>query len=278
MIDLHLHTTASDGRLHAAASSSIRAAAAGAARDGRHRSRHHRCGRRGAGVRARARASRPSPASRSRPCSTAATSTCSATSSTSTTRRFSDSSPRSARARIARARSDRRAPGASWACRCDLEAALAAGAAAIRACRSAARRSRARMVAAGHVEDAARGVRSLARPRPSGASCRASGRPPEEVIRHRARRAGARLDRAPGTDADRRAASSRCATPASTRIEVYHSDHDEPATARYAALARELGLLVTGGSDFHAPGSTVRPGSVTLPWPHWDRLLARRRR
>ena len=37
-------------------------------------------------------------------------------------------------------------------------------------------------------------------------------------------------------------------------IEVYHSDHDEPATARYAALARELGLLVTGGSDFHAPG------------------------
>jgi len=60
-------------------------------------------------------------------------------------------------------------------------------------------------------------------------------------------------------------------------IEVYHSDHDEAATARYAALARELALLVTGGSDYHAPGSAVRPGSVTLPWPHWDRLLARRR-
>jgi len=60
-------------------------------------------------------------------------------------------------------------------------------------------------------------------------------------------------------------------------IEVYHSDHDEAATARYATLARELDLLVTGGSDYHGPGSAVRPGSVTLPWPHWDRLLARRR-
>jgi predicted metal-dependent phosphoesterase TrpH len=61
-------------------------------------------------------------------------------------------------------------------------------------------------------------------------------------------------------------------------IEVYHSDHDEAAVARYAALAAELGLLVTGGSDFHDPASPLRPGAVTLPWPHWDRLLARRRR
>jgi predicted metal-dependent phosphoesterase TrpH len=59
-------------------------------------------------------------------------------------------------------------------------------------------------------------------------------------------------------------------------IEVYHSDHDEATTARYGAMAGELGLLVTGGSDFHDPGSSVRPGSVTLPWPYWDQLLARR--
>jgi predicted metal-dependent phosphoesterase TrpH len=59
-------------------------------------------------------------------------------------------------------------------------------------------------------------------------------------------------------------------------LEVFHSDHDEATTARYAALASELELLVTGGSDFHDPGSSVRPGSVTLPWQHWDRLLARR--
>jgi predicted metal-dependent phosphoesterase TrpH len=61
-------------------------------------------------------------------------------------------------------------------------------------------------------------------------------------------------------------------------LEVYHSDHDEAAVTRYAAMAAEIGLLVTGGSDFHDPASALRPGSVTLPWPHWDRLLARRQR
>jgi predicted metal-dependent phosphoesterase TrpH len=58
-------------------------------------------------------------------------------------------------------------------------------------------------------------------------------------------------------------------------IEVYHSDHDDATTARYAALAGELGVLVTGGSDFHDPASKLRPGSVTLPWRDWDRLVAR---
>lgn len=58
-------------------------------------------------------------------------------------------------------------------------------------------------------------------------------------------------------------------------IEVYHSDHDDATTARYAAMAGELGVLVTGGSDFHDPASKLRPGSVTLPWRHWDRLVAR---
>jgi len=40
-------------------------------------------------------------------------------------------------------------------------------------------------------------------------------------------------------------------------------------------MAGELGVLVTGGSDFHDPASKLRPGSVTLPWRHWDRLVAR---
>ncbi|NBD26423.1 PHP domain-containing protein [Paenibacillus glycinis] len=34
-------------------------------------------------------------------------------------------------------------------------------------------------------------------------------------------------------------------------IEVYHPDHDEADEARYLKLAREHGLIVTGGSDFH---------------------------
>ena len=34
-------------------------------------------------------------------------------------------------------------------------------------------------------------------------------------------------------------------------IEVYYTDHDDAATRRFADLADDLGLLVTGGSDFH---------------------------
>jgi predicted metal-dependent phosphoesterase TrpH len=34
-------------------------------------------------------------------------------------------------------------------------------------------------------------------------------------------------------------------------IEVYHSDHQPPDVERYAAIAKKLGLAVTGGSDFH---------------------------
>ena len=59
-------------------------------------------------------------------------------------------------------------------------------------------------------------------------------------------------------------------------IEVYHSDHDAAMVEKYAALARQLGLLVTGGSDFHDPASALRPGAVTLPDDDWQRLLARR--
>jgi predicted metal-dependent phosphoesterase TrpH len=50
-------------------------------------------------------------------------------------------------------------------------------------------------------------------------------------------------------------------------IEARHSDHDEATEARYRALARELGILVTAGSDYH--GDTGRRaaslGSVVMP-------------
>ena len=56
-------------------------------------------------------------------------------------------------------------------------------------------------------------------------------------------------------------------------LEVYHSDHDERARARYRAMADRLGLLVTGGSDYHGdPAHGVAPGSVTLPAREWERL------
>jgi len=41
-------------------------------------------------------------------------------------------------------------------------------------------------------------------------------------------------------------------------------------------MARDLGLLVTGGSDFHDP-ATESPGAVTLPDAEWQRLRAHRR-
>lgn len=57
-------------------------------------------------------------------------------------------------------------------------------------------------------------------------------------------------------------------------IEVYHSDHDVDQQRRYAGLAGDLGLLMTGGSDFHAdPDRAVAPGTATLPLHEWHRLV-----
>lgn len=57
-------------------------------------------------------------------------------------------------------------------------------------------------------------------------------------------------------------------------IEAYHSEHDAWATRRYVALARELGLAVSGGSDYHGDAShgPGAPGSVSLPRAEFDRL------
>jgi len=57
-------------------------------------------------------------------------------------------------------------------------------------------------------------------------------------------------------------------------IEAGHSDHDAATEARYRALAAELGLLVTGGSDFHgAAGHRIsRLGAVTLPGADFEKL------
>ena len=60
-------------------------------------------------------------------------------------------------------------------------------------------------------------------------------------------------------------------------IEVYHTDHDRAATARYRALADRLKLLASGGSDFHGDQShgAASPGTVTLPREDFDRLASR---
>jgi len=60
-------------------------------------------------------------------------------------------------------------------------------------------------------------------------------------------------------------------------IEAYHSSHDADATAHYLALAKTHGLLVTGGSDFHGEGTRRSEffGVVHLPQAHLDALLER---
>ncbi|MFF4184872.1 PHP domain-containing protein [Streptomyces sp. NPDC001691] len=46
-------------------------------------------------------------------------------------------------------------------------------------------------------------------------------------------------------------------------IEVDHTDHDAPTRARLRALAADLGLLTTGSSDYHGSRKPVRLGQCT---------------
>lgn len=57
-------------------------------------------------------------------------------------------------------------------------------------------------------------------------------------------------------------------------IEAYHSRQTADDTQHYLALADRLGLAVSGGSDYHGDEShgAVSPGSVTLPGAAFDAL------
>ncbi|AIQ12660.1 PHP domain-containing protein [Paenibacillus durus] len=61
-----------------------------------------------------------------------------------------------------------------------------------------------------------------------------------------------------------------------TGVEAYHSDHGPADVERYLEMAREYGLLVTGGSDFHgARGGVIFHGdlgSVTVGAEVLERL------
>ncbi|HEY7291160.1 MAG TPA: PHP domain-containing protein [Vicinamibacterales bacterium] len=61
-------------------------------------------------------------------------------------------------------------------------------------------------------------------------------------------------------------------------LEAYHSEHDAETTAHYLKMAASLSLAVTGGSDFHADEShgPAHPGVVSLPAADFERLDARR--
>jgi predicted metal-dependent phosphoesterase TrpH len=56
-------------------------------------------------------------------------------------------------------------------------------------------------------------------------------------------------------------------------VEVYHTDHTVADVVRYQELADTRGLLVTGGSDYHGPGSGRGGlGEIGLPTSAFTRL------
>lgn len=63
-------------------------------------------------------------------------------------------------------------------------------------------------------------------------------------------------------------------------IEVYYPKHDPWLTSRYVQIAETLGLVKTGGSDFHGPGSRDNEslGSVLIPDQLVDELRQEHKR
>ena len=133
------------------------------------------------------------------------------------------------------------------------------------------------MVSAGHVSSTREAFDQwLGRDRP--AFVPRTGSRPEEVIATIHRAGGLASLAHPGrTSMDARIPALRDA--GLDAIEVYHSDHDGAMTARYHRMARALDLLMTGGSDYHGdPQHGVPLGAATLPDDAWQRLHAARHR
>lgn len=57
-------------------------------------------------------------------------------------------------------------------------------------------------------------------------------------------------------------------------LEADHEDHSPAERAHVRALAGELGLLVTGSSDFHGTHKTVRLGAFTTDPGAYERIVA----
>ena len=97
---------------------------------------------------------------------------------------------------------------------------------------------------------------------------------------HDGRRGG--LVRASGRDQARRAASRRGPRAGLDAIEAITPITATPSRRCYLERARALGLLVTGGSDFHGDDPMSHRtrrrvvGGVTLPAEAWAALEARR--
>ena len=60
-------------------------------------------------------------------------------------------------------------------------------------------------------------------------------------------------------------------------IETYYPEHSGSQTAAYRAMCAKLGLVATGGSDYHGPaiGKASAPGTPPIPLSVWHELRSR---
>jgi len=60
-------------------------------------------------------------------------------------------------------------------------------------------------------------------------------------------------------------------------IEAYYAEHSAAQTAKYLEMCRAGNLVATGGSDYHGPhtGRTNPPGTPAVPWEAWEALQAK---
>jgi len=120
------------------------------------------------------------------------------------------------------------------------------------------------LVAAGHAENVADAFKRLiGRERPYYVA--KDVRSPQEAVECIREAGGLAVVAHPGVNRlDRLVAE--LASGGLSGIEAYHADHSLQDRERYAAMARDLGLLATGGSDFHGPAAPNPPlGSVEIP-------------
>jgi predicted metal-dependent phosphoesterase TrpH len=128
------------------------------------------------------------------------------------------------------------------------------------------------LVAAGHVRDSDDAFeRWLERGRP--AFVPRAGASPAEVFTHIHEAGGVASIAHPGLLAHDDWLPAYAASGLDA-LEAYHSEHDGWATRRYLEMARQLGLAVSGGSDYHGDRThgPAGPGSVALPRSEFDRL------
>ncbi|BDG07013.1 PHP domain-containing protein [Anaeromyxobacter paludicola] len=102
--------------------------------------------------------------------------------------------------------------------------------------------------------------------------------PAEEAIRMVHAAGGTATIAHPGVNRLERGELARLAEAGLDGIEIYHCDHNPSVRGKYLRCAAELGLVPTAGSDYHGP--TITPdrtfGSVTMSAAELEALESRR--